>query len=124
MIRINLINPKHRRKPVSWWKRALAVLGIGLAISCARPPTERIEQMQHRGMDLAPVQSELRAQQNKFALFRSYQRTDTILDAIEEGSVIPAPTEPRIYGQAYLCYDKDGVTCYCTGANNISCVRR
>lgn len=98
MIRINLANkdektPTFFSKPQAWQVvllvALLCILFLGfLMVGCAKPMADteyRLQKLKLRGVDTLPLERELKAQQDKFALFRSYKKADEILAAMERG---------------------------------------
>lgn len=108
----------------------VAIVGIIAAVvlqtACARPDDSdinaRIQALQSKGVNVDAVYQELRSQEAKFALFRSYHRADDMLSALERGQPLPVTAPTQAFG-TMKCMEDSLAVCYCSG-QGISCIRK
>ena len=107
-------------------KKLICLLVLAfMLVGCAKPPTDRAERLRQDGKDLTAYNEEVKAQMDKFALFRSFLKADQILDQIEQGMEPVRNSESMSAGRCVeVTKFDDGVVCYrnsCMGG--ISCVK-
>lgn len=107
----------------------VAILGIIAAVlqtACARPADDfepRIQALQAKGVNVDAVYQELRAQEAKFALFRTYKRAEDMISALERGQPLPVIAPTQAFDGTMKCMEDSLAVCYCSG-QGISCIRK
>lgn len=108
-------------------KAAAVLLTLACTVGCAQPPDELVETLkkEHPNEYETIVAPELKKQEEKSAIFRSYNRTRELIDAVNAGAKIPPETETS--NGVSVKYMGDGVTCYVVyghQAVGISCLKK
>lgn len=103
---------------------AVGLVGGMVLAGCAQPPTRAIAALKQRGITSPELDEELRAQEQKFSLFRSYNRTEQLVAALQNGTPTPQGP-PSLFDapKATKCVEDNNVACFCF-EHQITCVQK